>query len=120
MPSPLFERFEAKLESHGGQLVRAAVELAKDWRTDCALRRLDPLGRGQCRSLSHYYWQRRCDSARAGFNRHWLRWLLCALRRPRPVQQHRYGGARHSGKASIAGDICVYTNHNFTIEELEY
>src|SRR5687768_10407369 len=39
----LFERFEAKLEEHNGQLVRAAVELAKDWRTDRTLRRLEAL-----------------------------------------------------------------------------
>ena len=39
----LFERFEAKLEKHQGHLVRAAVELAKDWRTDRALRRLEAL-----------------------------------------------------------------------------
>ena len=39
----LFGRFEAKLEAHGGQLTRAAVELAKDWRTDRMLRRLEAL-----------------------------------------------------------------------------
>ena len=39
----LFERFEAKLDKHQGQLARAAVELAKDWRTDRALRRLEAL-----------------------------------------------------------------------------
>lgn len=39
----LFERFEAKLEQHNGQLARAAVELAKDWRTDRILRRLEAL-----------------------------------------------------------------------------
>src|SRR6056297_1063011 len=39
----LFERFEAKLEEHQGNLTRAAVELAKDWRTDRALRRLEAL-----------------------------------------------------------------------------
>src|SRR5690606_39402924 len=39
----LFERFEAKLEKHQGHLTRAAVELAKDWRTDRALRRLEAL-----------------------------------------------------------------------------
>src|SRR5690554_5655172 len=39
----LFERFEAQLEKHQGQLVRAAVEMAKDWRTDRALRRLEAL-----------------------------------------------------------------------------
>ena len=39
----LFERFEGKLQEHGGQLVKAAVEMAKDWRTDRALRRLEAL-----------------------------------------------------------------------------
>ena len=39
----LFERLEAKLEKHGGQLTRAAVELAKDWRSDKYLRRLELL-----------------------------------------------------------------------------
>jgi ATP-dependent HslUV protease subunit HslV len=39
----LFERFEGKLEKHGGQLVRAAVEMAKDWRTDRYLRKLEAL-----------------------------------------------------------------------------
>ena len=39
----LFERFEAKLKEHGGQLVRAAVELGKDWRTDKALRQLQAM-----------------------------------------------------------------------------
>ena len=39
----LFERFEGKLETHGGHLTRAAVELAKDWRTDRMLRRLEAL-----------------------------------------------------------------------------
>ena len=39
----LFERFEGKLETHSGNLVRAAVELAKDWRTDRSLRRLEAL-----------------------------------------------------------------------------
>ena len=39
----LFEYFEAKLEKHSGQLVRAAVEMAKDWRTDRTLRRLEAL-----------------------------------------------------------------------------
>ena len=39
----LFERFESKLETHQGHLVRAAVELAKDWRTDRMLRRLEAL-----------------------------------------------------------------------------
>ena len=43
MLSALFERFEAQLEKYQGHLTRAAVELAKDWRTDRALRRLEAL-----------------------------------------------------------------------------
>ena len=46
----LFERFEAKLEKHQGHLLRSAVELAKDWRTDRILRRLEAkIGRASCR-----------------------------------------------------------------------
>ena len=53
----LFERFEAKLETHQGNLVRAAVELAKDWRTDRMLRRLEAMI-GCCRykSVINYFW----------------------------------------------------------------
>ena len=53
----LFERFEAKLEMHQGHLVRAAVELAKDWRTDRMLRRLEALlaVADSKSSLFHFY-----------------------------------------------------------------
>ena len=66
----LYERFEKKLESHGGNLRRAAVELAKDWRTDKMLRRLEALmvvadkdsaflisGSGDVRNRMKEYWQ---------------------------------------------------------------
>jgi hypothetical protein len=67
----LFERFEAQLEKHQGHLVRAAVELAKDWRTDRALRR--------------------------GADRDRLRRPVRAIRRQRPAAQHRPVGPRRGG-----------------------
>ena len=64
----LFERFEGKLETHGGNLMRSAVELAKDWRTDRMLRRLEAMlvvaDRSQTYLLSGDLWQWRRDSAR--------------------------------------------------------
>ncbi|GMG86207.1 ATP-dependent protease subunit HslV [Biformimicrobium ophioploci] len=116
----LFERFEAKLEAHNGQLVRAAVELAKDWRTDRALRRLEALlavadaeaslivtGNGDVI-------QPEDDLIAIGsggpFAQSAARALLdnTELDARTIVEQG----------LKIAGDICVYTNHNHTIEEL--
>jgi len=118
----LFERFEAKLEAHGGQLVRAAVELAKDWRTDRALRRLEALlavaneeasliisGNGDVI-------QPEDDLIAIGSGGAFAQSAARAL----------YENTELSPKEivekglTIAGDICVYTNHNFTIEELNY
>ena len=67
----LFERFEANLDKYQGNLTRAAVELAKDWRADRALRRLEAL-------LAHHQRQRRCDRARRRTHRHWFGWSLCS------------------------------------------
>ncbi len=118
----LFERFEAKLESHGGQLVRAAVELAKDWRTDRALRRLEALlavanaeasliitGNGDVIQPEE-------DLIAIGSGGSF------ALSAARALYHNTEMDARSIVEKSltIAGDICVYTNHNFTIEELEY
>ncbi|MFO1368647.1 MAG: ATP-dependent protease subunit HslV [Marinagarivorans sp.] len=118
----LFERFEAKLESHGGQLVRAAVELAKDWRTDRALRRLEALlavanaeasliitGNGDVIQPEQ-------DLIAIGSGGSF------ALSAARALYNNTDMAARDivEKSLSIAGDICVYTNHNFTIEELEY
>ena len=118
----LFERFEAKLESHGGQLVRAAVELAKDWRTDRALRRLEALlavanaeasliitGNGDVIQPEQ-------DLIAIGSGGSF------ALSAARALYNNTDMPARDIVEKSltIAGDICVYTNHNFTIEELEY
>ncbi len=118
----LFERFEAKLDSHGGQLVRAAVELAKDWRTDRALRRLEALlavanaeasliisGNGDVIQPEN-------DLIAIGSGGPF------AQSSARALFENTDLSARdivEKGLA-IAGDICVYTNHNFTIETLAY
>lgn len=118
----LFERFEAKLESHNGQLVRAAVELAKDWRTDRALRRLEALlavadkdasliitGNGDVIQPEH-------DLIAIGSGGPFAQSAALAL-----LENTELDAAAIVSKGlTIAGDICVYTNHNHTIEELEY
>ncbi|WP_188150021.1 ATP-dependent protease subunit HslV [Teredinibacter waterburyi] len=118
----LFERFEAKLEAHNGQLVRAAVELAKDWRTDRALRRLEALLAVADKEASLIITgngdviQPENDLIAIGsggaFAQSAARALLenTELSAPEIVEKG----------LSIAGDICVYTNHNFTIETLEF
>ena len=117
----LFERFEAQLEKHQGQLVRAAVELAKDWRTDRALRRLEALlavadkessliitGNGDVIEPE--------DS-------------LIAIGSGGPFAQASARAMLDSTDLSasdivekgltIAADICVFTNHSRTIEVLD-
>ena len=116
----LFERFEGKLETHHGNLTRAAVELAKDWRTDRMLRRLEALlavadttaslvitGNGDVIEPE--------DSLIAiGSGGEFARSAARAL-----VDNTKLGARTIVEKAlTIAGDICIYTNHNFVIEEL--
>ena len=77
----LFERFEAKLEKHQGNLLRSAVELAKDWRTDRMLRRLEAmLAVADRESLADHHRQRRRARARARADRDRLRRRLRAGR----------------------------------------
>ena len=118
----LFERFEEQLEKHHGKLVRAAVELAKLWRTERALRRLEALlvvadkeaslivtGNGDVIEPE--------DSIMAiGSGGPF------ALSAARALTQNTELGAREIVEKSltIAADICVYTNHTHTIEELEF
>ena len=118
----LFERFEAKLETHGGQLVRAAVELAKDWRTDRALRRLEALlavankeaslivtGNGDVIQPEH-------DLIAIGSGGAFAQSAAIAL-----LENTDLSATDIVKKSlNIAGDICVYTNHNHTIEELTF
>lgn len=118
----LFERFEAKLETHGGQLVRAAVELAKDWRTDRALRRLEALltvanheaslvisGNGDVIQPEH-------DLVAIGSGGSFAQSAAIAL-----LENTELDAREIVEKGlKIAADICVYTNHNQTIEELTF
>lgn len=116
----LFERFEAKLEMHQGHLMRAAVELAKDWRTDRMLRKLEALlavadantsliitGNGDVVQPEH-------DLIAIGSGGPFAQSAAVAL------LQNTELSARDIVEKSlkIAGDICVYTNHHQTIEEL--
>ncbi|HEY0921921.1 MULTISPECIES: ATP-dependent protease subunit HslV [Rheinheimera] len=116
----LFERFEAKLEVHQGHLMRAAVELAKDWRTDRMLRKLEALlavadantsliitGNGDVVQPEH-------DLIAIGSGGPYAQAAATAL------LQNTQLSARDIVEKSltIAGDICVYTNHHQTIEEL--
>ena len=117
----LFERFEAKLEKHSGNLTRSAVELAKDWRTDRMLRRLEALlvvadketsliitGNGDVIEPEN---------------------SLMAIGSGGPFAQAAaralLENSEHDARTivekglGIASDICVFTNNNLTIEELD-
>ncbi|KZN32000.1 ATP-dependent protease subunit HslV [Pseudoalteromonas luteoviolacea] len=116
----LFERFETKLEMHQGHLTRAAVEMAKDWRTDRALRKLEALlavadetasliitGNGDVVQPEH-------DLIAIGSGGNFAQAAATALLENTDL------GAREIVEKSlkIAGDICVFTNNFQTIEEL--
>ena len=117
----LFERFEGKLEKHSGHLVRAAVELAKDWRTDRMLRRLEALlcvadskasliltGNGDVVEPEN-------DLMAIGSGGPFAQSAALAL-----LQNTELSAREIVEKGlAIAADICVYTNHNRVIEELE-
>ena len=117
----LFERFEGKLEKHSGNLTRAAVELAKDWRTDRMLRRLEALlvvadvqasliisGNGDVIEPEHNLMAIGSGGA-------------FAQSAARALLENSDLDARTIVEKSllIAADICVYTNTNLTIEELD-
>jgi len=118
----LFERFEAKLQAHNGQLVRAAVELAKEWRTDRALRKLEALLAVANKDASLIVTgngdviQPEDDLIAIGSGGPFAQSAARAL-----LDNTELGAADIvSESLKIAGDICVYTNHNVTIEELTY
>ena len=117
----LFERFEAKLEKHQGHLVRAAIELTKDWRTDRVLRRLEAMlavadheasliitGNGDVLEPEHGIVAIGSGGA-------------YAQAAARALLEHSGLTAPEIVKRSleIAGDICIYTNQQHTIEILE-
>ncbi|HJU41468.1 MAG TPA: ATP-dependent protease subunit HslV [Vicinamibacterales bacterium] len=116
----LFARFEAKLEQYRGNLERSAVELAKDWRTDRALRRLEAmlvvLDRKSTFLLSGTGDLIEPDDGIIGIGSGgpFAQAAAKALTRhtglpPRDVAEHAM---------RIAAEICIYTNGNLTIEEL--
>jgi ATP-dependent HslUV protease subunit HslV len=118
----LFERFESKLEIHQGHLLKAAVEMAKDWRTDRALRRLEAMlvvadhsatlmisGIGDVIQTEN-------DLIAIGSGGSFAQAAAAAL-----LENTELGAEDIAQKSlSIAGDICVFTNHSQTIETLSY
>ena len=116
----LFERLEAKLERHPGQLLRAAIELAKDWRTDRYLRRLEAMMAVADKDVSLLLSgtgdvlepEGGIIAIGSGGN-----YALSAARALIDMDGlDAEAIARKSMK--IAADICVYTNHNIVIEKL--
>ena len=116
----LFARFESKLEEYQGSLMRAAVELAKDWRADRILRRLEALlavadyetslilsGTGDIIEP---------DDGLIGIGSGGA----FALAAARALTQHTHLNAREIAEAAlyVAADICIYTNTNISIVEL--
>jgi len=116
----LFERLEAKLKDSNGNLMRAAVELAKDWRTDRMLRRLEALllvaDREHILMLSGTgdIIEPDADAAAVGSGGNYALSAARALLGDTPLS------AREIVERSlrIAADICVYTNTNFAFEEI--
>ncbi|MDA8782825.1 ATP-dependent protease subunit HslV [Porticoccaceae bacterium] len=117
----LFERFEAKLEQHQGNLTKAAVELAKDWRTDRILRKLEALLAVADAEASFIITgngdviQPEDDLIAIGSGGPF------AQSAARALLDNTEMDARDIVEQGlkIAGDICIYTNHNRTIEELD-
>jgi ATP-dependent HslUV protease subunit HslV len=116
----LFSRFESKLEQYRGNLERASVELAKDWRTDRLLRRLEAMlivaDKQSTFLLSGTGDLIEPDDGVVAVGSGGPYALAAA----RALVQHSQLGAREIAEQAmaIAGDICIYTNRNLTVEEL--
>lgn len=117
----LFEMFEGQLEKHQGKLVRSAIEMAKEWRTNRSLQRLEAMlivadaenslvitGNGDVLEPEH-------GIAAIGSGGNY------ALAAARALQSHSELTAEEIVKQSlnIAADICIYTNHNHLIETID-
>jgi len=117
----LFERFEAKLEKHQGNLLRSAVELAKDWRTDRMLRRLEAMLAVADRENSLII-TGNGDVLEPELG-------IVAIGSGGPYAQAAARGLLENTRLTpaeivkksltIAGDLCIYTNQNHLIETLE-
>jgi ATP-dependent HslUV protease subunit HslV len=116
----LFSRFESKLEEYRGSLTRAAVEMAKDWRSDRVLRRLEALlavaDRETSLLLSGTGDIIEPDDGLIAIGSGGAYALAAA----RALQQHTTLSVREIAEAAmhIAAGICIYTNDHLTIEEL--
>jgi ATP-dependent HslUV protease subunit HslV len=116
----LFSRFESKLEQYRGNLERASVELARDWRTDRLLRRLEAMlivaDRGATFLLSGTGDLIEPDDGIVAVGSGGP----FAMAAARALVKHSGLGAREIAHEAmtIAADICIYTNPNLTIEEL--
>ena len=118
----LFERFEGQLEKYNGQLMRAAVEMAKDWRTDRMLRKLEAMmivanqeasliisGTGDVIDTDN-------DLLAIGSGGAYAQAAAQAL-----FDNTDFSAREVVEKSlNIAGNICIYTNQNLTIEEITY
>ena len=117
----LFERFEAKLEMHQGHLVKAAVELAKDWRSDRGLRKLEALLAVADKEASLVITgngdviQPEQDLIAIGSGGPFAQAAATALLDNTELSAHDIV----TKSLNIAGNICVFTNTNQTIEELD-
>ena len=116
----LFEKFEGKLETYKGNITRAAVELAKDWRTDKILRRLEALlivadaDHTLILSGTGDVIEPETGIAAIGSGGPYAQAAARAL-----LENTDMNAVDMVGKAmEIAADICIYTNKNITIEEL--
>ncbi|MDF5050274.1 ATP-dependent protease subunit HslV [Vibrio parahaemolyticus] len=117
----LFERFESKLQMHQGHLTKAAVELAKDWRSDRALRKLEALLAVADETASLIITgngdvvQPENDLIAIGSGGAYAQAAATAL-----LENTDLDAREIAEKAlNIAGDICVFTNHHHTVEELD-
>jgi ATP-dependent HslUV protease, peptidase subunit HslV len=117
----LIERFEEKLNTYGGNLKRAAIELAKDWRTDRYLRKLEAMmivaskndllvisGTGDVLEPDQ-------DVAAIGSGGNFAQSAAIALKKHAP---HLTAEDMVRESLHIAADLCIYTNHNLVIETL--
>ena len=116
----LFDRFEAKLKEYSGDLTRAAVELAKEWRMDRSLRRLEAmllvadLGKTLLISGSGDVIEPAQDALAIGSGGNYAYAAALAY-----LDGSSYTAAEIAEKSlKVAGDICIYTNMHITLEEL--
>src|SRR5438876_9715826 len=116
----LFERFEAKLEKHQGQLQRSAVELAKDWRSDRILRRLEAMlavadaASSLVISGNGHVLEPEYGIVAIGSGGAYAQAAARALLEPPELSAE----ATVKAALTIAGELCIYTNQNHFIEVL--